>query len=477
MAKKFNLSRRAFLGGAGAVVSLPFLEAMIPSVQRAKAAGDEPTRLVFVHVPNGMIRTRMTPSAAGAGYAMTPHLAPIERHRDNFSILTGLSNRPGGGYYRYPDGTESSDGPGDHARDTGTFLTAARLLKTDVSGDIRNGISIDQEAANYLRDFTPIPSLTLATRSGSYGGDSGYSPIYKSNISWLSATQPASKETSPRAVFERLFAGFDPGETLAERTRRLSLEGSILDSVVGDITRLQARLGCADNEKLEQYLTGIRSLEEQLNMSEGTGSCGDPGDPPADVDMGDFRNYIDLMFEVIALGFQCDRTRVVSLDLEKSNSVYDFLRVDGSSISAAHHNMSHLEAGDSDVRKIEAINAWQIEQFGLLMDKLQSFTQGDGTTLIDSSLVMFGGGLDGTGHGSGDGVGDLTPRASGPVHRHTNLPLLLGGRGCGAHRPGRHIVYDGEPIADLYVSMLQAVGKTDATRFGIEGTGPLHSLD
>lgn len=482
-AKKFSLSRRFFLGGAGCAVALPYLEAMMPSGRRARAAGDHPVRTMYVHVPNGMIRDGMTPSSAGAGYAMTPMVAPIERHRANFSILSGISNRPGQGTYRYPDhhptlgGTTSSDGPGDHARDTGTFLTAARLVKTSNDADIRNGISVDQRTAQHTSAFTAIPSLVLATRTGSYGGDSGYAPVYKSNISWISATQPASKETSPRAIFERIFRGFDAGETLAERERRLALEGSVLDSVVQDIARLEGRLGSSDREKLDQYLTGIRALEEQLAMSEGAGSC-DPGGVP--VDDSDFPAYVELMFDVVALAFQCDRTRVVSLDMEKSGNVYDFLRVGGSAISSAHHNMSHLEAGSTDINRIKAINEWQIEMFGRLLDKLQDRVNGDGTNLLDSTLVMFGGGLDGTGHGSGDTMGDLTPRTSGPVHRHTNLPLFLGGRGCGAHTPGRHIVYDDEPIANLYIRMMQAAGVMEdgapISRFAIEGTRPIDQL-
>ena len=145
--KSWELSRRAFLGGAACSIALPYLEAMVPSVQRAKAAGDNPVRLMYVYVPNGLIRTNFTPQNTGAGYTMTPMLADLADVRDEFSVLSGLSNKPGAGYYRYPDGTESSDGPGDHARDTGTFLTAARLFKTDGS-DIRNGISVDQVAAN-----------------------------------------------------------------------------------------------------------------------------------------------------------------------------------------------------------------------------------------------------------------------------------------------------------------------------------------
>ena len=475
--RSFRLKHRALLGGAGATLALPFLEAMLPRTrrERVKAQEDPRVRLVWVYVPNGMIRTKLTPTDTGAGYTLSPMLEPIGDMRDHFNVLTGLSNKPGGGRYTYPDGTVSNDGPGDHARDTGTFLTCARLKKTDGS-DIRNGISIDQVAANRLREYTPtVPSLVLATRSGSYGGDSGYAPIYKSNISWASETTPMDKETSPRAVFERLFAGFDPGESAAERERRQRLEQSVLDSVTDDVSSLRGRLGRQDQVKLDEYLEGIRQLEVRLETSEGMPIC-DPGAAPPEDGSYDFLEHVDLMFEVIRLAFQCDRTRVATLILEKPGSVYDFLRAGGSPIREAHHRMSHLEGGTNDVQRIEAINRWQVEQFGNLLRRLQGTEEGDGSTLLDNSLVMFGGGLDGTGH-SGGAMGDLTPRTSGPVHRHTNLPILLGGRGGGAVRSGRHVLYErDEPLADLYISMAQAAGLTDLSSFALEGTGPLHSL-
>ena len=466
MSRKVRISRRTFLGGAAVTVSLPFLEAMIPTLRSARAASEFPTRLVFVHVPNGMIRTNLRPREAGAGYTMPAGLEALADLRGEFNILTGLSNRPAQGRYTYSDGTVSDDGPGDHARDTGTFLTATRIKKTS-GDDYENGISVDQVAANYLREVTPsIPSLELGTKTGSSGGDSGYGPIYKANISWSGPTTPVPKETDPRAVFDRLFAGIDPAATAAERDRRRRLEQSVLDYCIEDIQRLQRELGSRDQQKLDEYLTGVRHLEVRLD-SEDLGAVCDPGSPPGDTT--DFRTTTDQMYELIKLAFQCDRTRVVSLMLEKQNSVYDFL-----GLSEAHHRISHLENGTSDAAKIESINSWQLESFGNLLRKLKGATEDDGSTLLDNSLVLFGGGLDGTGHDSSDD--SLTPRTSGSVHRHTNLPLFLGGRGGGAVTSGRHVVFTEEkPIADLYVTMLHSIGAT-VDGFGLEGTAPLAEL-
>ncbi len=468
--KSWHIGRRAFLGGAAATVALPYLEAMIPSTRmmpRAKAAGESPVRLVFIHVPNGMIRTHLKPADEGRGYTMPSLVEPIAGMRDQFSILTGLSNKPGGGSYTYPDGTRSDDGPGDHARDVGTFLTGARLRKTD-GDDIQNGISVDQVAASTLREFTPsVPSLELATRSGSYGGDSGYSPVYQSAIAWANETSPLPKETSPRATFQRLFAGLDPTATRAEAERRQRLEQSVLDYCMDDKARLERLLGARDRVKLDEYLTSVRQLEVRLE-NDGALAC-DPGSAPPDT--SDFRERTELFYDVISLAFQCDRTRVVTLMLQPQSTVFDFLSVGGNAINSDHHSISHLDSGASDVAQIEEINRWQLTSFGSLLGRLQGVTEAGGATLLDNSLVLFGGGLDGTGHASGDAT--LTPQQSGSVHRHTNLPLFLGGRGGGVHDAGRHIVFSGdEPVANLYLAMLNAAG-VPATTFGLEGTRPL----
>jgi hypothetical protein len=461
---KKRLSRRIFLGGAAVSIGLPFLDAMVPAFGgTAKAGADAPRRIVFIHVPNGIIRTNFTPTSGGEGYTMPSMLSALEDIRADLTIPTGLSNKPGQGSYTYPDGTVSNDGPGDHARDVGTFLTCQRLRKTDGT-DIRNGISVDQVAANYLRTITPeIPSLELATRSGGYGGDSGYAPIYQSGISWANETTPLPKEIDPRAVFNRLFMGFDTGASLAEIERRQRLEQSVLDYALDDIDSLNAQLGAGDRLKLDEYLSGIRHLEIRLE-SETLGPSCDPGTAPATTT--NFEELVERMYDVITLAFQCDRTRVVTLMLSPSS--YGFLGV-----TENHHQISHLENLASDRPKIESINQWQVESFGRLVRRLKMASDVDGSVL-DNSIVMFGGGLDGTGHSSGDAT--LTPRASGAVHRHTDLPILLAGRGGGMIRPGRHIVYSGQPpIANLYITMLHSVGAMVET-FGIEGTEPLSGL-
>ncbi|MEM9190410.1 MAG: DUF1552 domain-containing protein [Myxococcota bacterium] len=472
MGKRWSLSRRAFLGGAGTTVALPFLESMMPSMKAARAQGDRNVRLCFVWVGNGMMRNKLTPTQEGTGFDLPENLQPIAPVREHVTVLSGISNRVGQGTYTYPDGTRSSDGPGDHARDTGTFLTCARLNKTSNESQIRNGISVDQVAANHLRTFTPeVPSLVMDAKGGSHGGDSGYSPIYKSNISWANETTPMDKLSNTDAIFNRLFQGVDPTATAEETARRQRLEQSVLDYVRDDRIRLEARLGVEDRARLENYFTGIRHLETRIQGAELT--C-DPGASPGDV--GDFRQKIDVMYDLITLAFKCDRTRVATLMHYKNDSRYDFLQYNGSAINGNHHGISHLTAGASDMRKIEIINRWQMGSFAELVARVAAEQDFDGSSLLDNTIIMFGGGLDATGHGSGDTLGDLSPRQSGPVHRHTNLPLFLAGRGGGAVTPGRHVVYnDDEPLADLYIAMLQAAG-VPADTFSLDGTQPISGL-
>ncbi|MEM7608465.1 MAG: DUF1552 domain-containing protein [Myxococcota bacterium] len=461
---KKKLNRRRFLAGAGVAVSLPFLDAMLPAGQSAIAQEDAPTRLMYVYVPYGIIRTNFTPQQAGRDYTMPSMLTSLSDLRSKLTVLSGISHRPGQGRYTYPDGTESNDGPGDHARDTGTFLTAARLHKTEGS-DIRNGISIDQVAARHLAPHTAIPSLALATRGGSYGGDSGYAPIYRANISWADETTPVPKDANPRSVFETLFGGFDPTENATLRAERIAREQSILDACLDDLASLERELGTADRVKLDGYLTGIRQLEMRIDEGVASITC-DPGEAPPD--NGDFDDVTDRMFELSKLAFQCDRTRVISVLMESRG--YGFL----GGISDGHHQMSHLEQGDPDITRIQRINTWQVEQFASLMQRFDDVVEDEGT-LLDNSLIMFGGGLDATGHSGGNTLGDLTPQRSGPVHRHTNLPLLMGGSGRGRFRSGEHVVYDDEPLANLYLKMLEVVGAPDRT-FGIEGTEPISGV-
>ena len=446
MKKSWELSRRAFLGGAGALVALPTLEVMWPSVARAQAAGaPAPRRLFFFYVPCGIHMPNWTPAQEGAGWASTPILRPLEDAgvKGDVLVLSNLDNYAG---------AAQGDGAGDHARGTGSFLTCAHVFKTAGDG-IRNGISVDQVAANALRGQTRFASLELGIDGGGAtgGGDSGYSCAYARNISWANETTPMPKETSTQATFDRLFGGLDPNATRAQIEKRRRYRLSLLDFVLDDAGALERKISTSDRRKLDQYLTGIRELELRI-QSEDTAQICDPGPRP---DSGDFRTKVQNMLDLSTLAFQCDQTRVVTFMLGNAGSgrVYDFL-----GISRGHHEISHHQDDATNFAELSAIDTWEVSQFAYLVQRLKTLEDESGP-LLDSSAVFFGSEIE-----------------DGNSHSHRKMPILLAGRGGGAFSPGRHVRYpDGTPCANLFLSMLGTVG-VQAGGFGDDGTGPLDGL-
>ncbi len=441
--KRWEIDRRTLLRGAGALMALPLLEQMLPSVARAQAAGaPPPRRLVAFYVPCGIHMQKWTPAQTGANYDLTPTLQPLAPYKSKFLVLSGLANMPA-----------RPDGPGDHASGTGAFITSAHPFKTEGT-DIRNGVSMDQVAANHLRQFTKFPSLELGTDPGGTTGncDSGYSCAYATNISWSGPSTPMPKETNPSQVFSRLFAGFDPAATQAQIQKRKAYKQSIIDFVRADAQQLQQKLGATDRRKMDEYLTSVRELELRLQAVDGGPVC-EPGVAPGAP--GDIRDRTKAMLDLIALAFQCDQTRVVTFMLGNagSNRVFNFL-----GLSGGHHSYSHHQSSQENFDALATIDRWEVEQLAYLFGKLDAIQEADGTVL-DNSLVFFSSEIE-----------------DGNAHRHTNMPIIVGGRGGGAVTSGRHVTYSGNPpVANLFISMLASVG-VNAPSFGIDSTGPLPQL-
>ncbi|MCI0669382.1 MAG: DUF1552 domain-containing protein [Myxococcaceae bacterium] len=437
-----RLSRRTFLRGAGTLLALPLLEQMLPSFASAQGAAS-PRRLAVFYAPCGVNYSRWAPTGQGTGYVLSPTLAPLAPVKEDVLVLTGLSHEPG-----------RPDGPGHHAAATGAFLTCTKVLKT-AGADIHNGISMDQVAANHLRGATRFASLELGCEGGSGVGDCdvGYSCSYTTNISWSGPTTPVPKETNPRAVFDRLFAGLDPGQSELERAKQRAYQKSILDVVLEDASTLRSQLGTYDQRKLDDYLASVRELERQVEQAEASGACA-PGAPPAE-DATDVRVKTKAMLDLMVLAFRCDLTRVITFMLAnaRTNRVYSFLGLTG-----AHHAYSHHDDIPANLEALATIDVWVMEQFSYLVQQLKAVQEPDGT-LLDSALVYSGNEVQDPDH-----------------HGHRDLPVVLAGRGGGAVSPGRHVLYtQDEPVANLYISMLQTVG-VSLTGFGDDGTGPLHSL-
>ncbi len=440
-----GMSRRRFLRGVGGALALPLLGdfgALGPAWADGGASGF-PTRLLFVYSPNGKHMPDWTPEATGSDFEFPFLLEPLTPFRDRVRVLSGLTL----------DGARANgDGPGDHARATAAFLTAAHPFKTG-GADIRTGVSVDQVAAARLGKETLLPSLELGCEPNQMAGecDSGYSCIYSSNVSWRSASTPATKETHPRRAFERLFA--DPEGRLPpeERARRARARGSVLDFALAGAKDLQGDLGPTDRRKVDEYLTALRETEvriEKVRAERQTVAQGfeTPKGIPAD-----FQEYVRLMYDLAVLAFRSDTTRVATILLGNagSNRSYPFIGV-----SEGHHHLSH-HGGDRDKQMaIRKINRFHTEQLAYLVGRLAAVPEGDGT-LLDHTLVVYGSGI-----------------ADGDAHAHDDLPIVVVGGPSG--KPV-HLRSPAEtPLANLWLSLLGKVG-VSVPRFA-DSTGPLAGL-
>ncbi|MGE0607931.1 MAG: DUF1552 domain-containing protein [Pirellulales bacterium] len=427
---KYSINRRTVLKGLGAAVSLPWLEAMSPLATPAHAAGqpgDLPRRLAFFFIPNGAHMPAWTPEQEGTNFSLPPTLEPLAGVQDQLLVLSGLA---------HAKANANGDGPGDHARSASCYLTATQAHKT-AGADIRVGVSVDQVAAEKVGQATRFASLELGCEHGLNAGncDSGYSCAYSHNISWKTASTPMAKEINPRAVFDRLFDRGPEGELAEARLRRERERKSILDFVQADAKRLQDKLGRTDRKKLDEYLTGVRELEQRIERSEQETARALPPTERPDGIPQDRQDHIVLMNDLLALAFQADLTRVATFMLanEGSNLSYPFLDV-----REGHHDLSHHGRDADKQAKIAKINRFHMEQFAKFAEKLKSMPEGEGNVL-DNSLIVYGG-----------AIGD------GDAHNHDELPMLLLGRGGGTVTPGRHVRYErGTPAANFYLSLLE----------------------
>jgi len=420
-----KISRRTVLRGLGTAIALPVLEAMLPrtalAASSASAIAKSPTRLLWVYTPNGQHMPDWVPDKAGADYELPRTLAVLKEFRKDFLVLSGLAQ---------DNAFAHGDGGGDHARALSTFLTGCHVRKTSGS-DIKVGVSADQVAAAQLGHLTRFPSLEVGCEHGGQAGncDSGYSCAYSSNIAWKGEATPVAKEVNPQLVFDRLFTNGNQ----ADRERRTAAQKSVLDFVRDDAGRLQNQLGRNDRRKVDEYLSSVRELEQRLdragNEPPPTPAMSRPSGTPSD-----FGEHIRLMYDLLAVAFQTDSTRIASFVVanEGSNQSYPMIGVNNS-----HHEVSHHGGDKEKQEKIAKINRFHIEQFGRFLGKLRSIKEGEGS-LLDHSLIVYGSCI-----------------ADGNSHAHDNLPILVAGHGSGTIHSGRHIDYPKKtPLNDLWLSLL-----------------------
>lgn len=442
---RFPISRRTLLRGAGAALSLPWLEAMAPlNAQAQSLKTAPPRRLAAMYMPNGVHPGMWTPAGTGRDFQLSPTLEPLQDLKDQLLVLTNLWNQ------------DSKGGDGHYVKISG-FLTCTTITKT-LGVDIScNGISMDQVAAQKIGNQTPLPSLELAISPVTTGVDSnvGYTRVYGSHIAWSGPHTPLAREINPRLVYERLLRAASPQGDAAKQ------DVALLDQVLDDARELRGELGIADQRRLDEYLSIVRSLEDRLNRAAAPGErpwkplvALDPENKPAGIPK-EHAEHVKLMLDMIALAFQSDTTRISTFMFGNEVSNQNFAFLDG--VKGAHHSLSHHENDADKMRQYHLINRWHVEQYAYLMRKLAAMKEGE-TSVLHNSIVVFGAGI-----------------RDGNSHNPHNLPILVGGRAGGRLATGQHLVYtEDSPMADLYVSLLDAFG-TPVDRFA-DSTGRLRGV-
>jgi hypothetical protein len=450
-------TRRQFLRGLGACIALPMFESLRPV--RALAASEvprlgttasgAPLRTAFFCFPNGAIPAAWWPKAVEAEereFEFSPTLQPLEPLRPYLQIFGGLDHKAA---------TAGPDGAGDHARGNGVFLTGVRLKKS--ATDIRAGTSIDQVIAKHVGHLTRFPSLELISDPIRHSGacDSGYACAYQYNLSWSSPTTPVAAEPNPRLIFERLFGAGAPGERAANMKRRQDEERSVLDFVLEEANDMSRKLNGRDKDKLDQYLTGVRDIEVSIQKAE---RFGPPPNPSVDTPAGipqDRGQYVQLMFDMLALAFQTDSTRVATLLLGHDGDNRSLPEI---GISDGHHDLSHHFNNEEKIHKLTQIDHWYVRQLARFLQKLQDTTDVDGQPLLYNSVIVYGSG-----------------NADGNRHTHANLPLVLAGGGGGVLTPGRYIRHGSKPMSNLLLRIAEEMGVQELERFG-DSTGRLEDV-
>jgi hypothetical protein len=423
------LSRRTILRGVGAAVSLPFLDAMSPAFAASSLPGGRPVRAAWFYVPNGIDMRHWTPAEEGPLGTLPSILSPLESVKKDITILSNLTANWG---------RPLLVGAGDHGRAAAAYMTGMEVYRT-AGADLKLGVSGDQVIANAIGNRTKLPSLEVGLEEARMAGncDNGYSCAYAYNLAWKTETQPLPPISNPRNLFERLF-GTDIVEAPAAHARRLAMRRSILDQVLGDTQKLESNLGTVDRRKLDEYLTSVREIEQQVERSEKDGMVIDPGmEKPYGVPP-EFPDYFRLMTDMMLVAFKADLTRVATCMIGREGSTRAYPEI---GIPDGHHPLTHHMGNMAMLDKVREINSLHLKLFAEFLTKLKATKEGD-SNLLDQSMIIYGGGI-----------------SDGNVHTHDQLPTILAGRGDNFLTPGRHIIYQREtPVANLYATMAERMG-------------------
>ena len=426
MITKKALSRRTMLKALGASVPLPLLDAMVPALTALRHTAAAPAlRFGAVYVPNGVIPSKWFPTGEGAAFEFSPTLQPLQAFREHLLVISGLDSVP-------------PPPPGE--RQYNNHADASTRFLTDVtpSRNLRAGMSIDQIAAKVLSKDTSLPSVELALESVDSGTscDFGRSCVYTGTIAWAGPTSPLPMEHDPSAAFVRLF-GDSVNSDAAARRARMQYKGSILDSLLGEVSSLRKKVAAADRSRISGYLESVRDVERRIQKAIEHNAEMPAFDRPAGIPET-FEQHAKLMFDVQLLAYQGDVTRVVTFMLGREFSGRTYPEI---GVPDAHHPISHHQRDPVRMDKCAKINHYHATMFAYFLDKMKNTPDGDGS-LLDHSAIVYGAGMsEGNGH---------VPR---------NLPILLVGGANGKLKGGRHIKYaEGTPLANFHISLLDKLG-------------------
>jgi hypothetical protein len=421
--RKIALPRRTFLRGVGAAVSLPFLDAMVPAFTAlARAQGRPRTRFGTVYIPNGAIMEQWIPASVGAGFDIKPILQPLESLKNQLVVVSNLTRSHPGSQV------------GDHAVSAAGFLTGVWPKRTEAE-DVLANTSIDQVVAQQIGQDTPLPSLEVATEdfTGYVGACSpGFNCAYLNTVSWSSPSKPLPMDINPRVVFERMFGR---GGSPAERAARTRDARSMLDSVAEEARQLQRGLGIRDRQRVGDYLDNLREIERRIQRAEAQSRVDVTMDVPVGVP-DSFEEHIGVMYDLLAVAYQAEVTRVFSFMLSRELSQRTYPNI---GVTEQHHSVSHHGNDANKIAQNVKVNTYHMRLFAQFLEKLRNTQDGDGS-LLDHSLIVYGGGM-----------GNPNGHASDP------LPVVAVGGGVGTGH--RHVQLKPQtPVGNLWLTIAERYG-------------------